>query len=462
MASISSYINKIPGGKFVKGVFLGAPDPVEETTATGTTQDNPLTGYDDLYEKMRGRMDLRGVIDELKRFDQDDGRVKKVLNRIKRDAVKGLLQLSFNGVEDQAISQLWREFITRTKLDKREKLGSEARLLARDGNLPIQWVVNKSGQVCRAIPMPIGTLEADCDDLGRFNNPAQAWRQVDIAGKVLATFPALLITNGRLDPENFERPDSLGRPYLDAARPALRRLRMQEDDLVIRRRTRASNRSLHVLEGANEKELIGYENEVIKRRQSPDQDFYTNKKGAVTNISADANFDQVKDIEMNLDAFFAVAGPKGLFGYIDGMSRDILEDLKKDYYEEVDAIQDVLADVYRAGFELDLLLKGKDPAAYDFTIKFAERMTESPSQRADRALKQQSIGASQQTVLETAGLDPVKEKARIAEERKNPSDYNLNPETDGDIDLDNPTQPKVSITPGNAKKGESQTHITNK
>lgn len=235
--------------------------------------------------------------------------------------------------------------------------------------------------------------------------------------------------------------------------------------MVVLRRTRASNRALHVLEGADEKELTAYENEVIKRRQDPSSDYFSNKKAAVTNIASSANFDQVKDIEMTLDAFFAIAGPKGLFGYIDGMSRDILEDLKKDYYEEVDAIQDVLADVYRKGFELELLLNGKDPAAYEFTIKFAERMTESPSQRADRALKQQSIGASQQTVLETAGLDPVKEKARIAEERKNPSDYQLEPNLDDDIDLDNLKQPrlgpKVSITPGNAKKGESQTHITN-
>lgn len=456
MASIPSAIKNSAAGKVIAGLLLGSPEPKGQSSASGTTRDDPLSGYDDTYAKLKGRMDLRGMIEELKRFDGEDGRVKKVLNRIKRDAVKGGLQLSFAGKEDETISRIWQDFLTRTKLKKREKLGSEARLLARDGNLPIQWEIIK-GKVVRGIPMPIGTLEPDCDDLGRFKNPAIAWRQIDIAGNVLATFPELLITNGRLDPENYERPDSLGRPYLDAARPALRRLRMQEDDMVVMRRTRAPNRSLHVLEGASEPELIAYENDVTRRRQSPDQDFYSNKKSAVTNIAATANFDQVKDIEMNLDAFFAIAGPKGLFGYIDGMSRDILEDLKKDYYEEVDAIQDVLADVYRKGFELELLLNGKDPAAYDFTIKFAERMTETPSQRADRALKQQSIGASQQTVLETAGLDPSKEKARIAEERKNPSDY----KADDDIDLDNPKQPTVKVTPGNAKKGESQTNITN-
>ena len=461
MASIRSVISKTKAMAIY--ALIGAPETKGQTTAAGTTRDDPLSGYDDYYAKMRGRMDLRGVIEELKQFDQVDGRVKKVLNRISRDAVKGGLQLSFDGSEDETISALWQAFKARTKLNKREKVASEARLLARDGNLPIQWIVNKNRQVIRGIAMPIGTLEADCDDLGRFNAPATAWRQIDIAGKVLATFPALLITNGRLDPENYERPDSLGRPYLDAARPALRRLRMQEDDMVVLRRTRSSNRALHVLEGANETELRNYENDVIKRRQDPSSDYFSNKKSAVTNIAGTANFDQVKDIEMSLDAFFAIAGPKGLFGYIDGMSRDILEDLKKDYYEEIDAIQDVLADVYRAGFELELLLNGKDPAGYDFTIKFAERMTESPSQRADRALKQQSIGASQQTVLETAGLDPVKEKARIAEERKNPSDYGLDQglDDDGEIDLDKPRGPQVSITPGNAKKGESQTSIAN-
>lgn len=41
--------------------------------------------------------------------------------------------------------------------------------------------------------------------------------------------------------------------------------------------------------------------------------------------------------------------PKGLFGYTDGMARDILEDLKRTYYDEVDGLQDSMAGVLRGG-----------------------------------------------------------------------------------------------------------------
>ena len=66
-------------------------------------------------------------------------------------------------------------------------------------------------------------------------------------------------------------------------------------------------------------------------------DFYANHKGGVTGVNGDANLDQINDVVHLLDTFFSGApAPKGLFGYSEGLSRDILEDLKKDYFEEIE------------------------------------------------------------------------------------------------------------------------------
>ena len=101
------------------------------------------------------------------------------------------------------------------------------------------------------------------------------------------------------------------------------------------------------------------------------------------------------------------------------------------------------------------MLQGINPDAFDYEIKFKERRTETPNQAADRSLKYQAMGASVETVFRTAGLDPAKEKKQVEEEGRA-----LNPYPDPAAVTG--ARPNVSITPGNARKGESATSISNK
>ena len=221
-----------------------------------------------------------------------------------------------------------------------------------------------------------------------------------------------------------------------------------------------------MLEGATDEDLQEYRDRLEQDRKSgiDASDFYLNRRGGVTAIGGDANLDQIADVSHLLDTFFAGApAPKGLFGYVGDLSRDILEDLKRDYFEEIDALQDTLSTAYETGFRLDQLLAGNNPDSMEFRIKFAERRTETPNQAADRALKYQALGgASMDTVLRTAGLDPQRELEQREQEADDidpyPDPQNISaPATD-------PTRPKsgvVSITPGNARKGDSATSIGN-
>lgn len=435
-------------------------------TETGrrTTDENALRA---LYQQMLPDMELRATILELRRMDRLDPRVKKIHGRMSRTATKGGLRLEWTGSESKRIRRKWDGFTQRLALDRPTKLESDSRGMVMEGNLAIQWVVSESGQVMAGLRMPTETIMPLVNDAGRLQSSSAAYAQYDLLkGRRLTEFALWQLTLERLDPANIDDQGAMGRPYLDASRTAWRQLRMTEEDLVIRRRQRAPLRFAHVLEGAPPAELAAYKEttEYNQRTDTICTDFFLNRKGSVTALQGDANLDQIADIAHLLDTFFAGApAPKGLFGYAGDLSRDILEDLKTDYYDEIDALQDTQSWVYEQGFRLQLLLDGIDPDSEAFHVVFSERRTETPNQAADRALKYQALGVPQSLCWETAGLDAAAVQALVEEQRNQTDPY---PDNAGAMPVSpaNPTsqngRPNVTIVPGNAPKGESATTIS--
>lgn len=409
-----------------------------------------------LYQQMQPDMALRSTILDIRRMDRLDSRIKKVHTRMARTATKGGLRLEWTTAENARVRRLWDAFERRLGLDRQAKIESDCRGLVMEGNLPMQWVVSDAGQVVAGVRMPTETIMPLVDDGGRFRDASAAYAQYDLTeGRKIATFPLWQLTLERLDPDNIDDHGALGRPYLDASRTVWRQLRMTEEDLVIRRRQRAPLRFSHILEGATKPELEAYrvETEHNQRADAICTDFFSNRKGGVNALQGDANLDQVADVVHLLDTFFAGApAPRGLFGYADGLSRDILEDLKRDYYEEIDALQDTVSWVYEQGFRLELLLAGINPDAYSFYIDFVERRTETPNQAADRALKYQALGVPAPLCWDTAGLDPTVVQAAVDAQAEATDPYPAAPDRPAGT-------PVVKITPGNAPKGESATAI---
>ncbi|MDP2369318.1 hypothetical protein [Rhodoferax sp.] len=415
-----------------------------------------------LYRQMWIDTERRALIRQIRLMDGRDPRVKRIHARAARDTIRG--GLIFQGKEPASSDTLkreWTQFKGRLQLDIESKLKSDARGFVMEGNLPLQLVLDAKRDVVAAIRMPSDTMVPITDMGGRFKNPATAWEQRDVmTNQVLASFAAWQLVMCRLDPDNFDDMGAMGRPFMDACVTTWQKLTMTEEDLVIRRRMRAPLRLSHVLEGADDTALQAYRKTTENEKGDITTDFYSNKKGGVSAVQGDSGMGEMTDVIHLMDTFLAGTPlPKALLGYTSGLSRDILEDLKRDYYDEVDGIQDSLATGYMIAFRIHLLFKGIDPDTDEFTLRFAQRRTETPNQVADLALKYIAAGLPEDMVYADMGLDPdyVRQKKKEQAARNDPY-----PPVGGDAGTGGGKPgTKVNVTPGNAPKGESATTISN-
>lgn len=414
-----------------------------------------------MYRQFAVSTEVREKILLLRDMEARDGRVKNIHGRICRDTIRGGLVMQFPR-PSATLKREWDDFCARLQLQRAQKLRSDARGLVTEGNLPLQLVLDERQRVVAAVRMPAETIVPITDDNGRFKDPARAYEQRDVlTGRVIATFAAWQLQMARFDPLNFDDMGEMGRPFLDATIETWRKLNMTEEDMVIRRRMRAPMRLSHILEGAGEPELEAYRKQVEGEKGDITTDFYSNRKGGVTALQGDAKLADIEDVVHLLDSFFAGTPlPKGLMGYTGGLSRDILEDLKRDYFDEIDHVQDTLAWEYEWCFRLHLMLKGVVAEPDEFCLRFAERRTETPNQVADLALKLQALGLPPPMVWEDMGYDPAKveDAAKAWAARVDPYPVAIGGvPAGGGAPMGAPA--RVSITPGNARKGDSGTAI---
>lgn len=432
----------------------------EKNTFEGSSTSDENSFLNELNTELMVHHGLVEDIRALRSMYRDDPRMTKITNRTARSMVKGGLQIS-TSANNKLLIKKFNEYMRRCGLKNRQALESYGRGFFLEGNLPLQWVIDTSNpsapRVVRAIRMPTETIRPNVLKNGQIADVNEAYIQRNaITGEVLAKFPLWQMSLARLCPSNYDDMSAMGTPYMSSARAIWKKLARTEKDLVVRRASRAPQRMAHSMPGMNRDDLTKYKNE-NRRNQSHgnNSDYYFNVDGAVKPIEGDANLDQIADVTYLLDTFFSGSpGDKAIFGYASGVNRDILEELRRDYHEELDSMQDTLAQAFDHGFRLDLLLQGINPDNFTYDLVFAERNSESLNQKADRALKLKALGASSTTVFEAAGLDPDKE----LKNRKHEMDSG-DPYPSQDVDLDNPQN--ITVVEGNGRNGESQTAVSN-
>ncbi|MDD4927502.1 MAG: hypothetical protein PHF58_13490, partial [Methylotenera sp.] len=216
------------------------------------------------YRQLWVDPDLRQTILDVREMDKLDGRVKRIHGKMAGHITKGGLVM-LQGSPSQVLAKEWESFQRRVQLNRIEKLKSDARGFVMEGNLPLQWVLDREFRVDSGVRLPSETILPNVDMNGRFKDVTKAYAQMDImTGTELASFPLWQLCIARLDPDNFDDMGSLGRPFMDANRTTWRKLTMTEEDLVIRRRMRAPLRMAHVMEGATDDAMQAYRQQVEK------------------------------------------------------------------------------------------------------------------------------------------------------------------------------------------------------
>jgi len=462
MINLKTLAQATTGGmaQLLRGMFASS-------NAQGGSERGSRTPADEaMLRAMKNAMfvdyERRAMVGLMREMDRKDGRVKRMHRRISGEVVRGGLVMQLTDAAP-TIKREWVAFEHRLQLNQAAKLRSDALGLVMEGNLPLQLVLGDSQDIAAAVRMPSDTIVPIVSANGRFKDPARAFEQRDVlTGDVLASFGAWQMALGRLDPDNFDDMGSMGRPLLDACASTWRKLVMTEEDLVIRRRTRAPFRMAHVLEGADDDTLKAYRESTESVNGEITTDYYLNRKGGVQPIQGDATLGDIGDVVHLLDTFFAgTSAPKALFGYPGGIARDVLEDLKRDYYAELDAMQDLLAGVYAVAFRIHLLFKGIDPEPDAFKLRCAERRTETNNQVADYALKLWALQFPEDVVYSEMGYDPdtIRQMKLKQANRDDPYPNPLKVGPDG-LPLSGTSGTNVSVTPSNAPKGESATSVS--
>lgn len=405
----------------------------------------------------------RALVHSVRNMDRLDGRVKLIHGRTASDMIRGGLVMQ---TTSPLLTREWSAFQARLQLNNWEKLKSDARGLVTEGNLALQMVLQDDANgIGAAVRMPSETLVPITDVSGRFSDPGRAFEQRDVmTGERLASFSAWQMALGRLDPDNWDDLGSMGRPMLDACVSTWRKLTMTEEDLVLRRRMRAPLRLSHVLEGATPDEVARYQQTTDAVKGEICTDFYSNRKGGVTAVQGDATLGDINDVLHLLNTFYAGTPlPAALQGYTDGVNRDVLEDMKRQYYDTIDGLQDAAAGVYAFAFRVHLLLRGVDPDPDEFFLRFAKRRAESANQIADLSLKWQALALPDEHIYREMGLDPEKIRAmKIAQARSTdpyPNPMRINP-APAEPPASARADTRVSITPSNARQGESATSVS--
>lgn len=262
-----------------------------------------------------------------------------------------------------------------------------ARTILRDGDIFLNIIprVGPDGRVyiSRIKNLPAISLERQDDMTDNFPDLKQAFMQVDpITRQAIQTFPLWTINHMRWKYDPGER---YGRSQYYSGRPMWKKLQMTEEDLVVRRRTRAVQRRAHIIGTADnpgdEKDINKYKSQ--NRLDDPKNakvttDYFINGQGDIKNLEGDAHLDHIKDVEYLLEnAMIGTGVPLHILGFGRNVNRDVVEDQKQTYKEDMQGLQDILEhgdpgpfSGLRSIFNMALALEGINPEDVSINVRW--------------------------------------------------------------------------------------------
>lgn len=392
----------------------GSPEQeIEQRHANATPEAHnteAVNETDHLYQTLQVESGRRAVLRDVERMLEEDPLVDETNVRVARKATRGGIFVTVNGsskhqqrtaakigkkagrgakVANQAQAVI-DAFLKRCKIDAHLPMWS-ARFIA-DGDLMLNVVVEERHDqplIGKIKWTPPAIIKRNEDNYGNFPDPARAFSEIDPRrGSYFATLiPEDAVQHFPIWSMNHIRWKWRGGMYGRSQYAAIRKLSKQnataDDDMVVRRKTRAPQRRVHSIGAkdtpgdsrAVEEYRKSHRDTIENGRYKPTTDYYHNGLGDVKNLDGDGNLDKIGDVTYLFDKQNAATMvPKGLLGFAEDINRDVLDEQKEEFYDAIGDLRQLLEygdggefSGLRALIEFELLLHGIDVEALDLT-----------------------------------------------------------------------------------------------
>lgn len=377
--------------RIFEGWFGSKPELEGQGTTQTARQTESPTQFE--YQLVQLEYDRRAILQDVRRLMDDDPRIAQSNQDIGRDSVGGGLKVKVMGAEGtpdqvtQRAQDIIDSFFRDTDLNGH--LPASFSGLLEDGDLFLSPIV-RSDQVVRIQVLPAATIERLDNDLGLFADAQKAFRQVDVITlEELTGFPLWQVNHVRFD-WRPNRGAKYGRSMYLQVRGYGRYLGMTENDMVVRRRTRAPLRFFHRV-GDTSSPGTDIEIQAYKRQNSLDKpvnqrvttDFFGNGLTDVKELPGDAKLGEIEDVEHLQNVYWIRLGrPKGLMGFGEDINRDVLEQQQAEYQEFLTGLRNLMwngdGGVYsglKALCDFVLALSGINPQQVTYQPSWPRKLT---------------------------------------------------------------------------------------
>gem|GEM_PF-2094012 len=357
------------------------------------------------YEMFRMEWDRRTVLREIDMMIKEDTRLKRANHIFASTAVRRGITVTTSSKASEALAQKAQDVINQVMRDCQinAKLHPWARVLLKAGDLFLNPVVDlKNKKLVNIKSLPAISIQRNDDMTGNFPDTAKAFRQIDpISLQILSEFPLWSVNHIRWDHEDGNR---YGNSQYLACRGYWKKLNMTEQDLVVRRRTRAPARRLHNI-GTKENpgewtQVLDYKtkNKLDPKKAQIATDYYGNGQVSITDLSSDANLDEIDDVIHLQEVYMAgSAVPLHIMGWGQNVNRDIVDAQMEQFQEDVQELRNLLeygdSSPYsglRFIFDFALALAGIDASLVEYNFRWFENDNETANDRVDRVIKLRS------------------------------------------------------------------------
>jgi hypothetical protein len=374
-----------------------------------------------LYEFMQVEEDRRKSYEECWIMYVQDARIAAALDTTAGSATNGGFTMQFNRAKtSESIikdsSDIIDDIIRRTNLMK--IITNIAKELLILGDVFMEVIIDEeSKEIVGLKKLPAKSIERVEDEFGTL----EKFQQRNDLQEIITTFETWQILHMRW---NHFSGQKYGTSMLRPVRGAYKKLKMVEEDLVIRRRTRAGVKLHHYgsepTSPLEPEEVDEYRTANTTSPLNVRTDWYSNGKWKIDVLKSDDGVSQIDDVKHLEDILLiGLRTPKGLLGIGEDPNRATLERQEVAYIRLLNEVSGEIGLQLTQLFNLGLQLKGINSDVVEYKTIWQERTIEDVNKRTERLVLLGNTGyISRQTATEEIGYNYEDEQLKIEAEQK--------------------------------------------